>query len=95
MHGIVEALALVAFLGTTLVSFLLRLCRPPKPHAVWFLVGIWPLLWGLASEGRNAIRGPGVMEIWLIATGITLVASMLGAALAHALLNLWQRWRAR
>jgi hypothetical protein len=84
MHGIIEAVAFFAFAGTVLASFALRLSKAAKPVPTMLLVGCWPLLFGLVTEGKNFFDAPG---LWFAGTALTLPATWLGSSLAAALLR--------
>jgi hypothetical protein len=84
MHGAFEVVTFFAFVGTMAGAFALRLSKPAKPVPTMFLVGSWPVLFGLLTEGKSFFDAPG---LWCAGAALTLPATWLGSALAAALLR--------
>lgn len=87
MHGILEGAAVLVFLGTLIVALAIRLSKPHRPKTTLLLIGLWPLGWGLLREGQNMILDSDSIQFWLVVTGIALVASLVGGAMAIGLLR--------
>jgi hypothetical protein len=84
MHGLIEAVAFCAFFGTAIAAFVLRLAGASRPRPTMLLIGCWPLIAGLISEGRAFGAAPG---LWLAGTAITFPAMWVGSMAAAALLR--------
>lgn len=84
MHGMLELVVFLAFLGTALAAFALRLTDPPRPVPIMLLVGCWPAIAGLFTAREDVLAAPAA---WLAGTAVTLFATLIGSAFAAALLH--------